>query len=665
MANKPGEANFFPDVPQFPSMGTFQPVYGKFDLTTYIQGASDYEIMAFLVGKYNACLEAYGNITKLSTDTITACKQLQDWVNSWFTNLDAQEEINNKLDSMVADGSFGTLLHQTFDAQINQQTTSAVTAWLVANVTPTGSAVVVDKSLSIEGAAADAAKVGAELKNQKGQTNEGLLNVINSLDSETIVVSEVRTDGTEGNYTVNIPSQTEKYAYKVVVKNIDTSDGYFTLKRYNDNNYSGSSSSTILLKPNATISILTPYTNIKQSIVVENPNNDAKYIVVYKRLIKEDNINLLYKYQYVKNAYTSETDVQAFPTEIIPPNNKTKYLTIKNNTQNDSHFNIEIQAYGNTTYKTSTSLFIKGNSSQTISIGNISVQYIFVKNINLNTDFSLFVFEKLYREIVCCGQKRKFTKFIDALKYANETGNCDVYVDAGEYDLVSEIGESNMPTFIFDNTSGHGIYIGNGTRLFMASGAKVICNYTGTDRTVHRDFAILNACYSQGKGDFEIYGGEFIGSNIRYVVHDEATGISQYTHEYHNCKMTLDNTKNVDWDAKQCIGGGLGQYGTIIIDGGIYNSVGIDADNEKGTITYHNPSSGTSTTFKNNVLIKNAYFETGTCYVSCLGDDTNQDATMFICTNCSMKTEPYANGLDNPYVNHNVTIKKWNNNIRI
>ncbi len=64
MANKPGEANFFPDVPVYPEMGTFQPVYGKFNLTTYIQGASDYEIMAFLVGKYNACLEAYGTVTK-------------------------------------------------------------------------------------------------------------------------------------------------------------------------------------------------------------------------------------------------------------------------------------------------------------------------------------------------------------------------------------------------------------------------------------------------------------------------------------------------------------------------------------------------------------------------------------------------------------------------
>ena len=185
MVTKPGEANFFPNVPSYPDMGTFQPVYGKFDLTTYIQGASDYEIMAFLVGKYNACLEAYGTVTKLSSDTVTACKQLQDWINSWFDNLDVQQELNNKIDSMVADGSFGTLLHQTFDSQINQQTTNAVTSWLVANVTPTGSAVVVDKSLSIEGAAADAKATGLmSPRNAKWVSRDPKIEIV--VDSGTI-----------------------------------------------------------------------------------------------------------------------------------------------------------------------------------------------------------------------------------------------------------------------------------------------------------------------------------------------------------------------------------------------------------------------------------------------------------------------------------------------
>lgn len=209
MANKPGEANFFPDVPEFPSMGVFQPIYGKFDLTTYIQGASDYEIMAFLVGKYNACLEAYGNITKLSTDTITACKQLQDWINNWFDNLDVQEELNKKIDSMVQDGSFGRLLHQTFDTQINQQTTNTVTQWLIANVTPTGSAVVVDKSLSIEGAAADAYSSGALTGTQLFIPANG--NLINTPVGEICDVENINssnwkhciTEASTGSYLVS------------------------------------------------------------------------------------------------------------------------------------------------------------------------------------------------------------------------------------------------------------------------------------------------------------------------------------------------------------------------------------------------------------------------------------------------------------------------------
>ena len=198
MANKPNPANFSPTVPDFPEIGHYQPIYGKFDLTTYIQGASDYEIMAFLVQCYNATLEGYSEVTQLSKDTVTAYNQLQTWVNTWFDNLDVQQEINNKLqamyeagtladaiaqsnaippavaqylnsaegtqnlssvtaqkiEAMAASGALGTVINNTGTVQ------STTTNWLQQNVTPTGAAVVVDKSLSIEGAAADAKLTG-------------------------------------------------------------------------------------------------------------------------------------------------------------------------------------------------------------------------------------------------------------------------------------------------------------------------------------------------------------------------------------------------------------------------------------------------------------------------------------------------------------------------
>lgn len=210
MANKPTPADFSPTVPDFPVIGQYQPVYGKFDLTTYVQGASDYEIMAFLVQCYNATLKGYSDVTQLSKDTVTAYNQLQTWVNTWFDNLDVQQEINNKLqamyeagtlanaiaqsgtippavaqylnsvegtknlsdvtaqkiEAMAASGALGTVINNTGTVQ------STTTNWLQQNVTPTGSAVVVDKSLTIEGAAADSKAVGNNIDMLKKDLTE-------------------------------------------------------------------------------------------------------------------------------------------------------------------------------------------------------------------------------------------------------------------------------------------------------------------------------------------------------------------------------------------------------------------------------------------------------------------------------------------------------------
>ncbi len=311
MANKPGDANFFPDVPEFPSMGTFQPVYGKFDLTTYIQGASDYEIMAFLVGKYNACLEAYGNITKLSTDTITACKQLQDWINSWFDNLDVQEELNKKIDSMVQDGSFGRLLHQTFDAQINQQTTDAVTAWLIANVTPTGSAVVVDKSLSIEGAAADA-KVTGEVKDIANYAYNKISITKTASNKDTV-------DPNPGSEGTSIPNQSAyggyvqanvtagetilltgaKFSWLMFFKDSRTPTGLVSKKNYTD------AEKIIAIVPDTANIVVCDGIGVNNGMENAVVRNNTNFAVVGDITSIEDNINA--KISITKTASNKDT----------------------------------------------------------------------------------------------------------------------------------------------------------------------------------------------------------------------------------------------------------------------------------------------------------------------------------------------------------------------
>ena len=277
MENKPTPADFSPNVPDFPSIGQYQPIYGKFDLTTYIQGASDYEIMAFLVQCYNATLKGYGEVTKLSKDSVTAYNQLQTWVNTWFNNLDVKQDIDAKLEQMLVDGELSSVIassdsmipaidnyfaSEDGNAALSNKTSEKInnmaangtladivketnqvppavtqylntvdgneklsnataekinnmaatgelgtvisgatdlqkttTDWLHDNVTPVGSAVVVDKSLTIEGAAADSKATGNSIDSLK----DGLVNAtgISYIDkSELNIVGYLRNDGT-------------------------------------------------------------------------------------------------------------------------------------------------------------------------------------------------------------------------------------------------------------------------------------------------------------------------------------------------------------------------------------------------------------------------------------------------------------------------------------
>ena len=241
--------------------------------------------------------------------------------------------------------------------------------------------------------------------------------------------------------------------------------------------------------------------------------------------------------------------------------------------------------------------------------------------------------------------------------------NVDLYVDAGTYDIVAELTVAKIDS---DSAAGYyGPKIGRGVRIFFSQGAKIIANYTGTLNASLERFSPLNAVEATdiGGSDFEIHGGEFECTNVRYVVHDECNGKGSYKHLYDNCRMILDNRNKTYFKTCQCICGGLGEFADIQIIGGYYESKSIDINksNLDQAISYHNPQPNFGSNFCNSVMIKDAYFKDGTIIVSQLGDSLKY--SRFVVNNCSMTKAPYING-ENDAGTGRFRMQSWNNDIR-
>lgn len=92
------------------------------------------------------------------SDVQTEWENYKKYIDDYFENLDVSQEISDKLDEMAADGTL-TQLVQPYFQQAFGDIADVVTDWLDANIVQeTG--YVIDKSLTVEDAAADAEQVG-------------------------------------------------------------------------------------------------------------------------------------------------------------------------------------------------------------------------------------------------------------------------------------------------------------------------------------------------------------------------------------------------------------------------------------------------------------------------------------------------------------------------
>ena len=192
-----------------------------------------------------------------------------------------------------------------------------------------------------------------------------------------------------------------------------------------------------------------------------------------------------------------------------------------------------------------------------------------------------------------CGPTRQYTKITDAIKAATLYMNSVLFVDAGEYDIINELGADyfNMT----ESNYSAGPILKNGIKVIATPGAKIVCHYTGSNETVMRVFSPLNA----GPYGFTLSGVHIEASRVRYAVHDELNSSKIPTKcRYENCFMSLDNSNNPVWGNASCIGGGLAAHAVVDVLNSIFHPV---SNGYKNGISYHEAVTAQDFDFKINV----------------------------------------------------------------
>ena len=655
-----------------------------------------YALLDYLKNQVVNAINQNAEITDKQTKIIT---ELTDYVNNYFDNLDIQEEINNKLDEMVTDGTLDRIINQEIFGELNQDIQE-----VASDVTSIGSATSSNRDAITSLSNSVDSRV-ASLQQRDTELQSGIDTVQTSVNSAIAAQNAQIAQITGGLPTVVASTSAMSDSSKIYVLSTN-------MHIYTYNTTSSQFEDSGIIYGGSTSAI----TNNEQLIYASN----------YESLLPDFNtatVNKVYHLNFASGAtsipahmpFTSYSGgVGKLTTYSINSTVTTGAIQIYENRQyrwirTGSGVNTwtawmkqlpgAIESYNNTITQSSmlsdldnaipnniyTFNFASGSTSIpahmpfTSFTGGVGTLLTITPSGTGGASTSSTGSVQIYFNRNNLWQRVKGTSWGDWYPLANReftVGASDnlpqivtlalnipnaVVKIEGTHDLYQEFMDFYGSDFFVnfgESTNPKGLTPYNGIKLIGSSEAKITFNYPGNNTYVKQLFSPITSSI----GSWELDNLNIECSNCRYVVHDElGANATPYKHVIRNCHMKIDNTTNNDWSSRAVIGGGLGKSGEIEIVNNYFESYGDSSvERMKGIVSYHNSSAADA---RSNLIISGNYLaNSDTFRISSMGSTTK--FTTALVSNNSFGSPIQIHTESQYYEHDNVSVTEWNNIVR-
>ena len=636
-----------PTIPDFPTLPDFgQMITQACEFVASVRGIPyDFNGTLSLENKFVVLFKTVKEMFDAQDELVKSYKVLYDFVNQFFTNLDLQEEVNKKIEEMKNSGELLNLMKPTV--------TNEVTAWLTANITNPSNPPI-DKSLTIENAAADAKVTGDKINSLKEDLDELVdlkVNLKNITKPEGYLLY---------NKKVNIPSGKYRFIFDILFSgNNKTGTIYFQDSNGNDVKTKDIPNNKFVfdeeIEFSDNVSIITIWINSNATLntfKMYDKNSDVERLEGNISALETEINNILYKDikfpsqgYYIGGDGTIQGNANYGFTEKMPALPLTDYFFTKSCWVSEYDEN-KVFIKSTADLPINSKFTTQSNTKYIVLSADKSIQNELIVTINYPYKTWEYNFDKITdieKEIGRIGKTYTvgatncdFTSVTACIKEAIKTYNSIVYIEQGEYDLIEEAKALYGEGF-FDNMTSdyYGIQLEHGIHLVISQNATLRYEYNGNNKYVLENVAM----FCPGNGDFTIEGGTLIAKNSRYIIHDEkGSHTDRYTHKFERINMYCDNRNN-PFGFKQCIGGGLGENGDIVIKDCFFKSEFTGNETNKIAVSYHNTWGTVHGYAKSNIVFSGNYVEgLATVRFGYLGDYTT--TTNCIVSNNSLGSEP-------------------------